>query len=388
MNVGGTEHCYGCGLCAAVCRRGVIEMKENEDGFYEPSIEKPELCTDCGLCLKVCAWNDGSAQPSFTQPLKSFAAWSNDAGVRWECSSGGVAFELERTMIADGYTVCAARYSVERNIVEHYIANTEEELMQSVGSKYLQSLTTEGFRAVKPRGKNVVVGTPCQIDGMRRWTRLIGKEDNFLFVDFFCHGVPSRKLWNKYLAEVERHTGKAKSVSWRSKKFGWHDSWLMEIDGDSHAECRWTRGDAFFTLFLSDQCLGKACYERCRYKYNCSSADVRLGDMWGNTMREDDNGVSAVVAFTQKGLDVLLKTNCTLKEMPFDTVAEGQMKTSPKRNKLHRKFRRMLADDKSSTADMLRALYRYRKRQKFLGPLLNPKRTIRNIIFKRILRKR
>lgn len=388
MNIGGTKDCYGCGMCAAVCRHGVIDIKENGKGFYEPAIVNPEKCTDCGICIRVCPWNDSEAVAAYEKPIKSFAAWSNDKQVRHECSSGGVAFEVEREMLGKGYRICAARYSADKAIVEHYISKDEAGLRQSIGSKYLQSLTVEGFKAISLREKNVVVGTPCQIDAMRRWTRLMKKEDNFLLMDFFCHGVPSMKLWKKYLAEVERKTGKARSVCWRNKKYGWHDSYLMVIEGNGHHECSWAKGDNFFTLFLSDQCLGKACYERCRYKYNRSSADIRFGDMWGQTASSNDEGVSAVAAFTAKGLQALEEADCTLREMPFDTVAEGQMKGMPRRNALYKKFMKMLSEDGTTTDDMTKALKRYRQMEKILNPLRPPKRTVRNIIFKRILGKK
>ena len=388
MNIGGTKDCYGCGMCAAVCRHDVIEIKENVNGFYEPTIKNPEQCTDCGICMKVCPWNDSQSTAAYNKPIKSFAAWSNDKQVRNDCSSGGVAFEVERMMLKKGYNICAARYSTEKNIVEHYISKDEEELRQSIGSKYLQSLTVEGFKAIAPREKNVVVGTPCQIDAMRRWIKLTKKEDNFLLMDFFCHGVPSMKLWKKYLSEIEQKTGKATHVCWRSKKYGWHDSYLMVVEGDKYHECSWANGDSFFTLFLSDQCLGKACYERCRYKYCKSSADIRFGDMWGQTASCNDEGISAVAAFTDKGLHAIEEANCTLNELPFDTVAEGQMKEMPRRNAMYKKFLKMLSADSITIEDMKKALKRYWKMEKIINPLRSPKRTVRNIIFKRILGKK
>lgn len=80
---------------------------------------------------------------------------------------------------------------------------------------------------------------------------------------------------------------------------------------------------------MSDSCLGKACYDKCKFKYDKSSADIRIGDLWGKTYQNNEDGVSAAIAFTEKGDDVLKQCNCTLIEHPFDIVAEGQMKTVP-----------------------------------------------------------
>ncbi len=57
----------------------------------------------------------------------------------------------------------------------------------------------------------------------------------------------------------------------------------------------------FINMFLGNNCLGKACYKHCKFKYDCSSADVRIGDMWGNTYATEDKGVTACVAFTERG---------------------------------------------------------------------------------------
>ena len=62
------------------------------------------------------------------------------------------------------------------------------------------------------------------------------------------------------------------------------------------------------------------------YKYDRSSADIRIGDLWGRTYRKNEDGVSALVAFTEKGNMLIQQMNCELKEHPFEVVAEGQMK--------------------------------------------------------------
>lgn len=45
--------CTGCRMCAQICPVKAIDMKENEDGFFEPIINK-EKCIKCSLCFKRC----------------------------------------------------------------------------------------------------------------------------------------------------------------------------------------------------------------------------------------------------------------------------------------------------------------------------------------------
>lgn len=346
-NISTIHDCYGCGLCATVCGRKIIEIKLNGEGFYEPYITDESRCTDCGLCLEVCAFSHEELANNDCKPLASYAAWSKDAKVRLKCSSGGVGFELGRTLLNDGYKVCGVRYDAQKARAEHYIATTREELIPSIGSKYIQSFTVDAFRAVNRKEKYLITGTPCQIDSFRRYIRKFRVEDNFVLMDFFCHSVPSMLAWNMYLKQVEQKVGKIIYASWRNKVTGWHDSWAMAFDGeklhgqtdDSQAtydelinekKCalnsRLSQGDIFYNLFLGDFCCSPACQKNCKYKYNRSSADIRIGDLWGKTYKKNEEGVSAAVAFTKKGEAILRKTNCELVEHPFEVVAEGQMK--------------------------------------------------------------
>lgn len=399
MNISNIKDCFGCGVCAAVCARHIIDIRLNADGFYEPQIMDAAKCTDCGLCTEVCSYShDGLALTDAS--IKSYAAWSNDTQVRRKCSSGGVGFEVGRALIDKGYKVCGVRYNPDTNRAEHYIAATVEELIPSIGSKYIQSYTVDGFKAINRKEKYLVTGTPCQIDSFRRYIRKFRCEDNFVLMDFFCHGVPSMWLWRKYVAEVEKKIGKITYASWRNKFTGWHDSWAMSMDGEKTGEkvdwhdsynmlirvkksfynSRLSQGDPFYRLFLSDTCLGKACYDKCKFKYDHSSADIRIGDLWGKTYKDNEDGVSAAIAFTDKGNEVLHQCNCTLVEHPFEVVAEGQMKTSPVKNRLYNHVSSALKDNRKNIVKIYGILQHYRKRQKWIHRLKNPFITLINIL--------
>lgn len=349
-NISYIQNCFGCGVCAASCGKKIISIGLNRDGFYEPRINEPEKCTNCGICLDVCAFNhkERSLMPEEIQ-IKSWAAWSNDENVRRKCSSGGIGFEIGKQLIEQGYQAIGCRYDIKEQRAEHYIATTVEEFVQSIGSKYIQSYTEEAFKQVKRKGqKYLVTGTPCQIDSFRRMIRKFRCEDNFILMDFFCHCVPSMHAWKAYIKMLEPKIGEVTYASWRNKfEYGWHDSWIMGEDGvniskpvdwhDSYSlilrgkktfiQSRKSQGDLFYKLFLGDIALGPQCEKQCKYKYNQSSADIRIGDLWGKTYKDDQKGVSALISFTEKGREIVegLK-NVTLVEHPFEVVAEGQMK--------------------------------------------------------------
>lgn len=286
-------------------------------------------CTNCGLCVESCAFAHKECANAMAYPIECYGAWSNSKEVLRKCSSGGVGFEIAHTAIKHGYNVCGVKYDIYKRRAEHYVAMTFEDLEHSKGSKYIQSYTPDGFRAINRREKNLVFGTPCQIDSMRHYVRRFKVEDNFVFVDFFCHSVPSMYAWFKYLDAVEKKIGKSQEVIWRDKETGWHDSWVMKIKGDKAKYTSWwSKGDVFYRLFLGDYCCNKACQKACKYKYNRSSADIRIGDAWGNEYKDNEKGISALIAFTAKGQEIisLLKSSCTLEPQPFSVIAEGQMK--------------------------------------------------------------
>ena len=94
---------------------------------------------------------------------------------------------------------------------------------------------------------------------------------------------------------------------------------------------RLSQGDIFYKLFLGDFCMNSACRDTCRFKYDKSSADIRIGDLWGSIYKNNEDGVSAVVAFTNRGSLLINKLNCHLISHPFEEVSEGQMKENCKK---------------------------------------------------------
>ena len=341
-NISHIKDCYGCGVCATICPKKIISIDLNKEGFYEPYIDDLEKCINCGLCLDVCAFSHQDLAPK-EEEIHSYAGWSKEPAVRRKCSSGGVGFEIGRSLISQGYQVCGVRYNAECQRAEHYIASTVEELIQSAGSKYIQSYTLDGFKAINRKGKYLVTGTPCQIDSFRRYIQKLHIEDHFVLLDFYCHGVPSMLVWKKYLKEVEKKVGTITYASWRNKYMGlyngfsipnnaekvdWHDSYNMLLKGKHGCRnSKLSEGDLFYAFFLGNMCLGKACHLNCKYKYNHSSADIRIGDLWGPTYQDNEDGVSAAIAFTEKGHQVLQNSECEFTEHPFETVTEDQMKS-------------------------------------------------------------
>lgn len=351
-NISNIRNCYGCGVCAVSCPKHIIEIHLNNSGFYEPTIDRIDQCIECGICLDVCSYNNSGLANSSLELIGCYAAWSNNGATRQSCSSGGVGYELANHLFDMGYKGVLVMYDNVSNRASHYIADSKDKLNASIGSKYIQSYTVDAFKEINKNEKYLITGTPCQIDSFRRWTKRFKCEENFVMMDFFCHGVPSMHLWNKYSEKVRKITGDFISVSWRNKTHGWHDSWDIHIDGNnknkegdgwhksyrllirgkkSKLESRLSNGDLFFKMFLSNSCLGRQCYEHCKFKGAHSSADIRIGDLWGNTYKDNEEGVSGVLTLTARGDELLHQLNCQLTEHSYDVVVEGQLKKKLKK---------------------------------------------------------
>lgn len=406
-NISDIHDCYGCGVCSKPCPVHIVGLKLNANGFYEPYITDPDKCIHCGLCRDVCAYiKDERAVER--KSIVSYAAWSNDAKRRRIASSGGVGLELALYLLEQGYKTVGVRYNAEKGRAEHFIASTPEEIIVTTGSKYIQSYPVDAWSGIDRKGKYLVTGTPCQIDSFRNYMKKMRlPEENFILLDFFCHGVPSMLAWKKYTADVEKKLGgKITYASWRNKwDYGWHDSWIMGINTSNEGkpvdwhdsynllirekktfiQSRFSQGDKFFRLFLGDQCLGRQCYEHCKYKYDHSSADIRICDLWGKTYQDNEDGVSGAVAFTEKGAEILRETNCHLIEHPFSVVAEGQMKTCPKMLPLRDSILTSLADENKTIDDAVNVLDAYHRHQRNIGRLKHPIRTVCHLV-KRIFK--
>lgn len=330
-NIQQLKNCYGCGVCSIACPHKIIEIKENNNGFYEPRIKDIDSCTNCGMCLKACSFHSPIDFPSHS--LSAYAAWSQDDSTRRAATSGGIAYELSAYALSHGYNVCSVVYDKTKHRASHQLIKTDNDLKRTLGSKYIPSLTVDGFKELVIRRnstqKYLVFGTPCQIGSLRQLLRQYKSEENFILVDIFCHGVPSLKVWDKYIKENNLDSKAVADIRWRDKKFGWHDSYyIVGFNDDKNEVYRSpkTGYDNFYQFFLSHYALNECCMESCKFKKGRSLADIRLGDLWGTAYGKDTNGTSGILCFTEKGHDfVTANSNMTLiKENP-DIVMDGQM---------------------------------------------------------------
>ena len=114
------------------------------------------------------------------------------------------------------------------------------------GSKYVQSDPGDTFRQVAEdlkNGKKVLYsGTSCQIDGLNHYLNCKKADtENLITVGLICHGVPSPKLWQDHIANIQAKRKKTVSSYFnRCKVRGWHEhnECITYEDGKKDRMCK------------------------------------------------------------------------------------------------------------------------------------------------------
>lgn len=300
------NHCTGCTACALSCPKNAIDMRADRKGFIYPYIDN-EKCVDCGLCRNICPQLN-LASPIISNVRGVYAAFSKDADIRKNSSSGGMFTEVARTFIQEGGVVFASK--LENNCHELCFSRCDdiEDLRLFRGSKYFQSNPKYIFRDVKEELENerlvLFVGTACQISGLKSYLR---KEySNLYAIDIICHGVPSPKLWSDYLSKLEKEQKSlAKNVNFRFKKPSWTEFSLC-VDFENDAKYIKSKfDDPYLISFLKEISLRENCYS-CPYANTTRMGDITLADFWGYKstdykMRNTEKGISLILINSDKG---------------------------------------------------------------------------------------
>ncbi len=322
--------CTGCGACTSVCPESCIEMVENRRGFLCPVIDE-SVCNDCGLCLKKCPVQS-NYQPNnlLEQPLV-YAAWNRNDLIREKSSSGGIFSLFSAKILQNNGVVCGAGFDNNFEL-HHIIVDTEEEMNTLRGSKYLQSNTTLVFKRIKyllKEGKSLLfVGTPCQVAGLNHY--LSRPYSQLLTCDLVCHGVPSTKVFLKYLKEIEaKQKSKVTGVDFRNKRKGWKRySIVVHFNSGKKISSVFTF-NRFMKGFLQNLYLRSSCYE-CPYATIPRVGDITLGDFWKIGSKrpdlDDDKGTSLILINTGKGrllFDSISSNDCFREEVDIALSLPG-----------------------------------------------------------------
>ncbi len=319
--------CSGCGACASKCPKKCIQMTLDSEGFLYPRVDTAS-CIDCGLCEKVCPILNPYSNKKI-ESIGCFAAYSNNQEIRKESSSGGIFSEMANNVFDNNGVVFGAAFDDDWSVKHTYI-ETADEIKRLRGSKYVQSDIKDSYINAKKfldEGRQVLFsGTPCQIGGL--YSFLNKEYDNLITVDFICHGVPSRIVWDEYL-KIQKGTANADiiDISFRNKDNGWakFNTKISFENGEEYV--KYHSEDMFMKTYLSDISLRPACYY-CSFKGKNRKSDITLADYWGVNRAHpeinDDKGISLIFINSKCGQLLIdkIKGNLFMKNVDENEVVK------------------------------------------------------------------
>lgn len=314
-----SAQCYGCYACINVCPKKCITMIEDKYGFAIPKVNNKE-CVKCGLCLQVCpAKNKYKLKKKF--PIKIYAANVRDKDIRMKSTSGGMFYPIAEYVINNSGCVFGAAFNSKYDVI-HICAETISEVERCMKSKYVQSNIGDCFSEAAKRSRTQMVlftGTPCQIAAFKKYPGVRWK--NVITMDVICHGVPSPRVWKKYLKEMQAKYGDIMHITMRSKeRYGQSQSETVIFFDSKEVYHEIADKDCYIKAFTNGYSLRERCY-CCRYKGTNYLSDITVSDFYSinKYIKDADSfsGVSRVVTNTEKGEQImeLLKDKIEMKEV-------------------------------------------------------------------------
>jgi coenzyme F420 hydrogenase subunit beta len=297
-----SEICCRCGTCEAFCPR--IEHVENKPALvnYDPL---------CGLCFTYCPrtfldmgametklfGRTRNANEALGIYKKAVSAQAKPALAA--AQDGGVATALLVQALQSGVIDCAVvtdRDEEWRTVAK--VVTSAEEISASAGTKYTISNSVDAVRIALEKGYKKIgfVGTPCQIQGLRKVKHLdepyqFGQDRIALLVGLFCmenfdyealmNGLVKARfgLAPKDVARFEIKKGMFRVIDKTGKA---HEVKIDETDAFTFAGC----GPCFdFASELADISVGS----------------VGSGDGWSTVLTRTDIGEKLYAATLAKG---------------------------------------------------------------------------------------
>jgi len=299
--------CCGCAACAASCPNACITMEPGTLGALFPKVDLTK-CIHCGRCVQVCPIKNRVKAHTWKQT--AYAAYSKDAQIRFDGSSGGMFQTFAEQAFRDGFVVYGAAFDEDLKL-RCTLAKSREELFPLLKSKYLQSDMQGKFSEIQRKLKSgervMITATPCQIAALKSYLKK--DYENLLTIDFFCHGVPSQKFFDECRQYVEGKEGiTIQKYMFRTKiKNGATPHYFSieaEKDGEKYRKTRLYFYSPFYAAFQKYITLRESCYA-CPFSGKERCSDITIGDFHSiDCYLKGINrfqGVSTVIINSEKG---------------------------------------------------------------------------------------
>lgn len=327
-------NCSGCGACALL--DAGLRMDLDNEGYLRPFRHRPAEPTGrqsdtvkafdraCPGMRVQAQRPPGSRRDAQLGPVvQAWEAWASDPETRHKGSSGGTLTALSAWLLQAGHSalVIGAQGNPQnaRRTVTVRITSREEALAAS-GSRYAPVSNAAHREALAP--DTAFVGKPCEVSALRALST--GNRDDAespILLSFFCAGTPSQNSTGQLAEKLGVSEGDG-IVDLRYRGNGWPGEFsITRTDGSIQTA---SYADSW------GKYLGPSTQWRCKICPDGigESADITAGDFWrtdaqGYPLFADQAGISALIARTERGRDLVLEAAAAgiLTLVPLDLKA-------------------------------------------------------------------
>ncbi len=321
--------CAGCGACAGIAP-DAVSMVSAPPGFLRPHQTAPlsedaeatiaAVCPGLGQEVK----GDGREDHVLWGPYLSMeTGWATDDALRYAGSSGGALSMLLVHLLESGTVdaVIQTAASPELAIANATVISADaEDILNAAGSRYAPSAPLAALHEQVKSGKTFAfVGKPCDVAAMRALQSLDAEVARTfpVLISFFCAGVPSHAGGEAVLKALGLAPEEA--VSFRYRGHGWPGKATATLkDGTTREMSYHDSWGHILSKHVQHRC--KICADGTGVAADLVCADAWESDEKGYPIFEEADGISLIVARTQKGAAILkdAKAANRLETRPFD----------------------------------------------------------------------
>jgi coenzyme F420 hydrogenase subunit beta len=354
-------NCSGCGACALL--DSGLEMRLDEQGYSRPVrvsattagrdvIARFEACCP-GVTVSAQNPPGTTRHPTMGPIIQAFEAWATDDGIRFEGSSGGVLTALASWLVDTGEAarvIGATGDPAEPRRTVSVQLTTGEAARSLAGSRYAPVSNAAQPGALLP--DTAFVGKPCEVSALRALQAPGGRAP--LLLSFYCAGTPSQRATEALTEGLGVPATERVGKLWY-RGHGWPGRFTVTRSDDSTVSASYDESWGN-TLGPTVQWRCKLCADGVGESSDITAADLWRADARGYPDFADGAGVSALIARTARGLDVVQRAVAAgvIEATPIEISALAAVQP------LHRERRSTLAGRLLGTVLAGGAVPRYR----------------------------
>lgn len=302
-------NCSGCGACALLDPG--VRMGLSDDGYSRPGrvsgaptaegLSRFEAACP-GIRVSAARPAGASRHPTMGPVVAAWSASAADPEIRHRGSSGGAITALTAWLLDRGeaaVVVGAQADAAEPRRTVSLTLQTREQILSAAGSRYAPTSSASVPEALNPTA--AVVGKPCEISALR----VLGASEAGppLLISFFCAGTPSQTATDRLVEELGMPRNAPLRELWYRGR-GWPGRFTAI--GASGIEVSASYDESWGAhLGPSTQWRCKVCPDGVGEQADITAADYWDSDDRGYPVFDEQDGVSALLARTRRGADVI-----------------------------------------------------------------------------------